>query len=206
MNTPNFACPAPQRGWFLFVSFVHTLPLLFSLPFPLRSIETPLAGRRFAVCYCYCQSNQNSRSFKKLFFKVTRIAHKKIWRLLHPRWIGDFRIGGLFWYSWRSFWLSTTPTSLPPSLFSGSSEYSTSRRFRCLEEWLGRKQDPQHTHVHRFNETHCGVNPNTANMCVYIYIYVEVVFVGIGSSSFSSSLRRQIWVRLKVSEQTFGYI
>lgn len=171
MNTPNFACPAPQRVWFLFVSFVHTLPPLFSLPFPLRSIETPLAGRRFAVCYGDCQSNQNNRSFKKLFFKVTKIALKKIWRF----YIQDgLEISGLeaFLLLLEILLTLNDPTSLPPSLFSGSSEYSTSRGFRRLEECLGRKQDPQHTHVHRFNETHCGVNPNTAN------IYVEVVVGG----------------------------
>ena len=205
MNTPNFACPAPQRGWFLFVSFVHTLPLLFSLPFPLRSIETPLAGRRFAVCYCYCQSNQNSRSFKKLFFKVTRIAHKKIWRLLHPRWIGDFRIGGLFWYSWRSLWLSTTQRHYPRHSSAVAQSIQPQDVFGAWRNgWEGNKIPNTPMFI---GSTRPIVGwTQILQICVYIYIYVEVVFVGIGSSSFSSSLRRQIWVRLKVSEQTFGYI
>ena len=114
MNTPNFACPAPQRVWFLFVSFVHTLPPFFSLPFPLRPIETPLAGRRFAVCYCYCQSNQNSRSFKKLFLKVAKIALNKNLTSFTSK--TDWRFP-----DWRPFLLLleilltlNDPTSLPP--------------------------------------------------------------------------------------------
>ncbi len=50
LNTPNFAYPAPQRSWVLFVCLFFCTPCpLFSPPFPLGPMETPSAGRRLPI-------------------------------------------------------------------------------------------------------------------------------------------------------------